>query len=128
MVRDREESPAKPKDGQPIYNICYVNGFQTQPHTDSQVRNELYKIYWNFQHAINLLTLCEKVWEANPDLILRDASGKPVIDPNWPDERILDITTPVKEYFFILLLSFTLFKMVIITYNPVTILIIAKKQ
>ena len=79
-------------------------------------------------HAINLLTLCEKVWEANPDLILRDASGKPVIDPNWPDERILDITTPVKEYFFILLLSFTLFKMVIITYNPVTILIIAKKQ
>ena len=79
-------------------------------------------------HAINLLTLCEKVWEANPDLILRDASGKPVIDPNWPDERILDITTPVKEYFFILLLSFTLFKMVIITYNLVTILIIAKKQ
>ena len=47
------------------YNICYVNGFQGQP---------------------------DAGW---PDvLVLHDASGDVVYDPDWPDEAILDISTP----------------------------------
>lgn len=47
-----------------LYSICYVNGFQTQPGAE---------------------------W---PDaLLLHDASGSVVVDPDWPDERILDIST-----------------------------------
>ena len=50
------------------YSICYVNGFQTQPGDQ---------------------------W---PDtLVLHDASGSDVADRGWPDERILDISTPAKR-------------------------------
>ncbi|MCS5715554.1 endo alpha-1,4 polygalactosaminidase [Herbiconiux sp. CPCC 205716] len=60
VVRD---STAAPEAG--LYNVCYVNGFQSQPGEN---------------------------W---PEvLVLRDDEGEPVADPGWPDETIFDITTP----------------------------------
>lgn len=51
-----------------LYSVCYVNGFQTQPGQE---------------------------W---PDaLLLHDANGDPVIDPNWPDETLLDVSEPEKR-------------------------------
>lgn len=67
VSRDRNAAPA---DG--LYNICYVNGFQTQPDEEE---------WWLSEH---------------PDLILRDENGDPVIDPDW-DEMLLDISTPEKR-------------------------------
>ena len=67
VVRDRGAAPAD------AYTICYVNGFQTQPGDAG---------WW--------LT-------AHPDLVLRTRSGMPVIDPEWPDEMLLDITTRAKR-------------------------------
>jgi hypothetical protein len=64
VVRDATDDPA---DG--LWSGCYVNGFQTQP-TESQD--------WLDQH---------------PDLVLRAQDGTPVIDPGWPDELLLDIST-----------------------------------
>ncbi|MEV5042051.1 endo alpha-1,4 polygalactosaminidase [Microbacterium sp. LMI1x-1-1.1] len=46
-----------------LHSVCYVNGFQTQP-------GEL------------------DAWP--DDLLLRDDEGQPIIDPDWPDEVILD--------------------------------------
>lgn len=65
VVRDATEQPAP---GLP--SICYLNGFQTQPgELDS--------------------------WLAEaPNAVLRTAAGDPVIDPNWPDEALLDPRTP----------------------------------
>ncbi len=66
---------SRPHDAMPangIYNICYVNGFQIQ-HEDAT--------FWQTQH---------------PDLILRDASGNPVIDPNW-NEMLIDVSTADKR-------------------------------
>ncbi|MBY4129316.1 endo alpha-1,4 polygalactosaminidase [Rhodococcus fascians] len=51
-----------------VLSICYVNGLQTQPGVE-----------WN------------------SDLLLRDAGGEPVVDPEWPDEYILDPGTPEKR-------------------------------
>ncbi|MFJ5985312.1 endo alpha-1,4 polygalactosaminidase [Lentzea sp. NPDC092896] len=65
------DSTASPAPG--IYNICYVNGFQTQP-ADRDV--------WLNQRG---------------HLILKDSSGKPIIDPNWPDEFLLDTSTSAKR-------------------------------
>ena len=48
-----------------VYSICYVNGFQTQP-------GEL---------------------ESWPKSLLLQRGGKPVYDPAWPDEVILDTST-----------------------------------
>ena len=68
VVRDRMVAPAPG-----LFNICYVNGFQTQPgETES----------WLAEH---------------PELILTDRRGRPVIDANWPDERLLDTRTPEKR-------------------------------
>lgn len=54
------------------YNICYVNGFQIQPGEEP----------W---------------WEANhPSLILRNASGDPVIDEDW-NEMLIDVGTAAKR-------------------------------
>ncbi len=65
VVRDASESPASS-----IPTICYLNGFQTQP-------GEL------------------DDWLATaPEAVLLDAVGAPVIDPNWPDEALLDPRTP----------------------------------
>lgn len=63
VSRDREAAPAPG-----IYNICYVNGYQTQPHEEQ---------WWLDEH---------------PELLLRDENGDPFIDPDW-DEILLDITT-----------------------------------
>lgn len=49
-----------------VYSVCYVNGFQTQP-------GEL------------------DGWD---DDLLLHRGGEPVIDPDWPDEVLLDTSTP----------------------------------
>lgn len=67
VSRDRNEATAPG-----LYNICYVNGYQAQENEAS---------FWLDQH---------------PDLVLRDGSGKPVIDPDW-NEMLLDITTAAKR-------------------------------
>jgi hypothetical protein len=46
-----------------LYSICYVNAFQTQP---------------------------GELADWPDDLILKDAFGEPVRDPDWPDEAIVD--------------------------------------
>src|SRR5690606_3848532 len=51
VSRDRHDPPAPG-----LYNICYVNGFQSQPGEDN---------FWLDDH---------------PDLVLRDGKGDPVID------------------------------------------------
>jgi hypothetical protein len=51
-----------------VYGICYVNGFQTQPGVD---------------------------WPR--DLLVRLPGGEPLVDPGWPDEHLLDITTDVNR-------------------------------
>lgn len=68
VVRD---STAEPAPG--LYNVCYVNGFQTQP-GDSDA--------WVAEH---------------PELVLRDTDGEPLVDPGWPDEYILDVSTEAKR-------------------------------
>jgi hypothetical protein len=68
VTRDRSESPAPGR-----YSICYVNSFQTQPGT---LR------WWRAKH---------------PSLLLRDARGRLVRDPGWPDEVLLDIRTPARR-------------------------------
>ena len=57
VVRDATD---RPEPG--LYNICYVNGFQTQPGQD---------------------------WPA--ELLLRGTDGAPLADPGWPDEFLLDV-------------------------------------
>ncbi|WP_136684241.1 endo alpha-1,4 polygalactosaminidase [Falsirhodobacter xinxiangensis] len=63
VVRDSTDAPSPGH-----YNICYVNGFQTQPGA----------LDWWLTH--------------HPQSVLR-ADGKPVADPGWPDEYALDTTT-----------------------------------
>ena len=63
VVRDSTDVP---EPG--LFNICYVNGFQTQPGAD---------------------------WPA--DLLVSSWDGKPLADPNWPDEYLLDISNPEKR-------------------------------
>ncbi|WGW12773.1 endo alpha-1,4 polygalactosaminidase [Saxibacter everestensis] len=61
VVRDASDAPARG-----AYNICYVNGFQTQPGE-------------------------KDAWAGDrEDLLLHDADGELVLDPDWPDEYILD--------------------------------------
>lgn len=67
VVRD---ATAQPLAG--AYNICYVNGFQTQ---DDQA----------------------ELWANHEELILHHANGKRVIDPDWPGEYILDPSTPAQR-------------------------------
>ncbi|GHC73018.1 endo alpha-1,4 polygalactosaminidase [Streptomyces cinnamoneus] len=68
VARDRE---AKPADG--LYNICYVNAFQTQPGEAVG--------WWKKEH---------------PDLLLKNDDGHLIVDKDW-DEPLLDISTPVKR-------------------------------
>jgi hypothetical protein len=65
--RDRLVAPVAGK-----YNICYVNAFQTQPDDAT---------WWTKNH---------------PDLLVKK-NGKYVIDPDWPDEYILDTSTAAKR-------------------------------
>ena len=64
VERDRSDPPA-----QRGYDICYVNGFQTQP-ADSAA--------FVIEH---------------PELVLH-REGEPVADPGWPDEFLFDTSTP----------------------------------
>ncbi|MEV2276722.1 endo alpha-1,4 polygalactosaminidase [Nocardiopsis sp. NPDC049922] len=64
VVRDATAEPAPD-----LYSVCYVNGFQTQP----QERDT-----WVSEH---------------PDLLLSDEDGEFVVDPDWPDEILLDVST-----------------------------------
>ncbi len=59
VTRDSTEQPATG-----VYNICYVNGFQTQP---------------------------GEGWL--DDQVLLDGDGERLVDPNWPDENIIDISS-----------------------------------
>lgn len=74
-ARDRAASPVPG-----LYNICYVNGFQTQPGDGDRFSG----------------------------LILTDADGEPVVDPDWPDEFILDTSTPANRDALVGLLTPTL--------------------
>ncbi|MFD3573240.1 endo alpha-1,4 polygalactosaminidase [Streptomyces sp. NPDC058644] len=68
VSRDRSAEPAEG-----LYNVCYVNAFQTQPGD---------AITW---------------WKKNhPDLLLKDDDGSLVIDTDW-EEPLLDISTPGKR-------------------------------
>ncbi|MGW1951688.1 endo alpha-1,4 polygalactosaminidase [Streptomyces sp. NPDC001920] len=67
VSRDRTAKPAPE-----VYSICYVNAFQAQPDSER---------WWRTHH---------------PDLLLRDADGRTVIDRDW-DEALLDISTPAKR-------------------------------
>lgn len=64
VVRDRKARPAG------RYDVCYVNGHQTQP-------DEL------------------AFWRQRPGLILR-RDGRPVVDSAW-GEQLLDVRTPAKR-------------------------------
>jgi hypothetical protein len=64
VARDSTDSPAEG-----AYDVCYVNGFQTQPGEQE---------HWLAEH---------------PGLVLRDAGGEPSIDLGWPDELLLDTST-----------------------------------
>ncbi|HEX7301278.1 endo alpha-1,4 polygalactosaminidase [Lentzea sp.] len=68
VTRDSTASPAAN-----VYNICYVNGFQTQPGDKSVWLNQ------------------------RKHLIVKDSSGNPIVDPNWRDEFILDTSTAAKR-------------------------------
>ncbi|SDD78699.1 Glycoside-hydrolase family GH114 [Sanguibacter gelidistatuariae] len=68
VVRDVSDSPAGAG-----YDVCYVNGFQTQPGESAA---------WLRDH---------------PDVVLRDAGGEPVADPGWPDELLLDTSTDAQR-------------------------------
>lgn len=66
IVRDRTESPAAGR-----YNICYVNGYQTQPDA-------------------------RRFWLQRRGLLLQDDRGRLVIDEAW-GEWLLDIRTAAKR-------------------------------
>ncbi|WP_209559847.1 endo alpha-1,4 polygalactosaminidase [Frigoribacterium sp. PvP032] len=57
VVRDSTEQP-----GSGVWDVCYVNGFQTQPGVE---------------------------WPES--LLLHDASGGLLVDPGWPDEHLFDL-------------------------------------
>ncbi|MEV7415574.1 endo alpha-1,4 polygalactosaminidase [Streptomyces sp. NPDC089919] len=67
LSRDRSDRPVAG-----AYTICYVNGFQAQP---EQLK------WWQRKH---------------PDLLLRDARGRLVIDKDW-NEALLDTSTAAKR-------------------------------
>lgn len=67
VSRDRAD-PVAPG----LYNICYINAFQTQPQETQ---------WWLAKH---------------PELLLRQG-GDLVEDPDWPGEILLDTRTPAKR-------------------------------
>ncbi|MFC8730919.1 endo alpha-1,4 polygalactosaminidase [Luteimicrobium sp. NPDC057192] len=64
------DATARPLTG--AYNVCYVNGFQTQPDERAQ-------------------------WQAHPDLLLHRDDGSLVVDPDWPGEYVLDPSTAAQR-------------------------------
>jgi hypothetical protein len=67
VARDSTERPAEG-----VYGICYVNGFQSQPQD-------------------------RRLWLDARQGLFVTKDGEPVIDPNWPDELILDTSTAAKR-------------------------------
>ncbi|MFE1953316.1 endo alpha-1,4 polygalactosaminidase [Streptomyces sp. NPDC059524] len=67
VARDRTARPVRG-----LYNICYVNAFQAQPDATRRWRRE------------------------RPELLLRDADGRLVVDEDW-GEPLLDISTAGKR-------------------------------
>ena len=67
VVRDRTDTPARAG-----YDICYINGFQTQPSDSADLA------------------------QRRPDLLVQ-VDGKPLVDPGWPDEFIFDTSTAPKR-------------------------------
>lgn len=65
--RDRLEPPSGAG-----YDICYINGFQTQPADSEQFRRE------------------------HPELLVQ-VGGEPVKDPNWPDEYLYDTSSELNR-------------------------------
>lgn len=63
VVRDSTDNPAPQ-----LFNICYVNGFQTQP-----------GVRWP------------------ESLLVPGAEGKPLVDAGWPDEFLLDVSTETRR-------------------------------
>lgn len=63
VARDRTAEPAGRG-----YDICYVNGFQTQPGDSAAFARE------------------------HPELLVT-VDGAPLVDPGWPDEYLLDTST-----------------------------------
>jgi hypothetical protein len=68
VTRDNTENPASG-----LYNICYINAFQTQPDA---------KDFWQINH---------------PDLLLKKSNGQYFQDPDWPGEYFLDTSTAAKR-------------------------------
>ena len=68
-IVDRDRG-ARPVHG--LYNVCYVNAFQSQPDEAS---------FWRTRH---------------PSLLLR-SHGRLVTDPDWPGEYVLDTSTAAKR-------------------------------
>ena len=68
VVRDASNNPM-PR----AYNVCYVNGFQSQP--------------GDGEHWL----------QTRGSAVLRDADGMPVTDPDWPDEYVLDPSTEAQR-------------------------------
>jgi hypothetical protein len=78
VSRDRLVSPVGGK-----YNICYLNALQTQPDPEEPSSEPLYgTVSWWVKY--------------HDDLLVKDSSGEPVIDPDW-DEAILDVSTAAKR-------------------------------
>jgi len=67
VERDRTDAPSGLG-----YDICYVNGFQTQPDESKAFVKQ------------------------HPELIVQ-VGGKPFVDPGWPDEYLFDTSTPAKR-------------------------------
>ncbi|MDN4613387.1 endo alpha-1,4 polygalactosaminidase [Leifsonia sp. F6_8S_P_1B] len=67
VARDRTAEPAGAG-----YDICYVNGFQTQPDAS------------------------ERFAQQHPDLLLQTGDG-PLVDPGWPDEYLYDTSTEARR-------------------------------
>jgi len=63
VVRDRTAPPAGAG-----YDVCYVNGFQTQPDASAAFARD------------------------HPDLLIQ-VDGEPLVDPGWPDEYLFDTST-----------------------------------
>ncbi|MEU8934302.1 endo alpha-1,4 polygalactosaminidase [Streptomyces sp. NPDC048409] len=69
VSRDNSAEPAKG-----LYNICYINAFQSQPGDSSSGD--------------------EGKWSG---LLLKNSSGRLAEDPDWEGEYALDISTPAKR-------------------------------
>lgn len=86
VVRDRTEPLANVP-----YNICYINGFQTQPDEGDWWKGGSYPLLSFLCAMLNL----DFISENHDALLLRRANGSYFEDlPDWPGEFFLDTRTP----------------------------------